>query len=266
MPDGVVELRATYPMSRYFAAFDAAIAAAGYNAFHELIALGVPSLFVPMARQTDDQAARARWAARAGVGLAIAAADDPALERELDRLLDPEVRAAMAAAIAALGPSDGAVEAASWLSALARGEAGAAASAASVDSGAGKRGSPRAFRRRWGTFLASVPQTAYRLTRQQLTEPRPRTVIEAFDLGAGTIEAVARALEATPDAPERVLVITDSLEFAALRALGVGFEHVPPAGSRQAELAGGEYEAFRDRRVALALAERPRPRRRLSAR
>ena len=47
-------------MSRYFAAFDAAVAAAGYNAYHELIALGVPSLFVPMARDTDDQPARAR--------------------------------------------------------------------------------------------------------------------------------------------------------------------------------------------------------------
>ena len=56
----------TYPMSRYFAAFDAAVAAAGYNAFHELIALGVPSLFVPMPRDTDDQPARARCAERAG--------------------------------------------------------------------------------------------------------------------------------------------------------------------------------------------------------
>ena len=55
LPEGVVGLRATYPMSRYFNAFDAAIAAAGYNAYHELIALGVPSLFVPMHRETDDQ-------------------------------------------------------------------------------------------------------------------------------------------------------------------------------------------------------------------
>ena len=71
---------ATYPMSRYFAAFDAAVAAAGYNAFHELIALGVPSLFVPMARETDDQPARARWAAGAGLGLAVEGPADAALE------------------------------------------------------------------------------------------------------------------------------------------------------------------------------------------
>ena len=64
VPEGVVELRATYPMSRYFAAFDGAVAAAGYNAFHELIALGVPALFVPMPRDTDDQPARARCAER----------------------------------------------------------------------------------------------------------------------------------------------------------------------------------------------------------
>ena len=62
VPEGVVALRATYPMSRYFAAFDGAVAAAGYNAYHELIALGVPSLFVPMPRDTDDQPARARYA------------------------------------------------------------------------------------------------------------------------------------------------------------------------------------------------------------
>jgi len=49
-PPGVVHLRATYPMSRYYAAFDLAVAAAGYNAYHELLRLGVPTLFVPIAR------------------------------------------------------------------------------------------------------------------------------------------------------------------------------------------------------------------------
>ncbi len=61
----------------------AAIAAAGYDADHELIRFGVPSLFVPMARQTDDQAARARFAAEQGVGLATEPGD-AGLEAELD--------------------------------------------------------------------------------------------------------------------------------------------------------------------------------------
>ena len=79
IPGGVVRLDSTFPMSRYFRAFDMAVAAAGYNAFHELIAFAVPTLFVPMPRNTDDQAARARWAAEAGVGLAVEGAADPAL-------------------------------------------------------------------------------------------------------------------------------------------------------------------------------------------
>ena len=99
---GVVELEATYPMSRYFNAFDAAIAAAGYNAFHELIALGVPALYVPMARETDDQAARARWAESAGLGLGTDGPADLRLEAQLDRLLDAGERDAIAERLAEL--------------------------------------------------------------------------------------------------------------------------------------------------------------------
>ena len=119
VPEGVVELRATYPMSRYFAAFDAAVAAAGYNAYHELIALGVPSLFVPMARDTDDQPARARHAERAGIGLGAEGPADPELEARLERLLDPGERAALAARLAELPEPGGAAEAADWLAGLA---------------------------------------------------------------------------------------------------------------------------------------------------
>ena len=43
----------------------------GYNAFHELVRFGVPALFVPMRRETDDQGARARYAASVGVALAV---------------------------------------------------------------------------------------------------------------------------------------------------------------------------------------------------
>jgi len=39
---------------------------------------------------------------------------------------------------------------------------------------------------------------------------------------------------------------------------------VPGPGEAQAQLAGGDYHAFLRRRVALVLAERPRPRRALT--
>jgi predicted glycosyltransferase len=53
-----------FPISRYFRALDFAVAAAGYNSFHELVGFGVPTAFVPNpSMPLDDQPARARWAA-----------------------------------------------------------------------------------------------------------------------------------------------------------------------------------------------------------
>jgi len=270
----VVELRATYPMSRYFAAFDAAVAAAGYNAFHELVALGVPSLFVPMRRDTDDQAARAHWAERAGVGLGSEGPADPALEAQLERLLDRGERFALAARLADLPRPRGAAEAAAWLTNLATATpAGPAGPAERQISDAGRpksarHGEGREFRRRWGQFFASVPQTAYRLGRQQLTKPRARTLILAVGIGEDrVVEAVRAALAESGEAPPRALVVTDALAaLGELRALGVGIEHVPARGERQAELAGGSYEDFVEARLALIRAERPRPRQTITAR
>lgn len=276
LPEGVVGLRATYPMSRYFAAFDAAVSAAGYNAFHELLALGVPSLFVPIARQTDDQAARARWAAGAGLGLAVAGPGDGGLEAALERLLDRGERDPIAARLAALPEPTGAADAAAWLTSLAtrstepgpaaQGKASAQGTEASARrererAGAARRPGRRDFRRRWGQFLASAPRTAVRLGRQQLTEPRARILIVALGLGADEAPAaVERALAGAGERPARTLVVTDSLgALAAIRALGVGVEHLPGPGSRQAGLAGVPYEQFARRRLELIRAERPRP-------
>jgi hypothetical protein len=258
VPEGVVRLKSTYPMSRYFAAFDGAVAAAGYNAFHELIALGVPSLFMPMARDTDDQAARARWAAASGAALAVEGPADPGLEDELDRLLEPDRRGAIAARLAELRPANGAGAAARWLGELAAG----ATAATAADSGAGKHGSARSFRRRWGSFLASAPRTALRLGRQQVTKPRARALVFAVGIGDDqVVAAVESALAEAGEDPRRTLVITDALgALGAIQALGVGLEHVPGPGSRQAELAGVPYEDFLRRRLELILAERPEPR------
>ncbi|HEY8000434.1 MAG TPA: glycosyltransferase, partial [Solirubrobacterales bacterium] len=190
VPEGVIALQSTYPMSRYFAAFDGAVAAAGYNAYHELIELGVPSLFVPMPRDTDDQPARARYAEAAGLGLGLTGPEDPELEAKLDRLLEPGEREAVAGRLAVRERAEGAAEAATWLVELAGSSRIPRESRQSSP-----RGGFRDFRRRWGSFIASAPRTAVRLTKQQLTKPRARALVLAIGIDeADVVSAVEQAL------------------------------------------------------------------------
>ncbi len=50
-------------------AFDAAVSAAGYNSFHELLFAGVPTVFIPQEKWADDQFKRAHRAAQAGAAV-----------------------------------------------------------------------------------------------------------------------------------------------------------------------------------------------------
>ena len=265
VPDGVVHLHATFPMSRYYAAFDGAVSAAGYNAFHELIRFGVPGVFVPMERETDDQEARAAHAQAAGVGLGTSGPGDPSLEHRLEALLDSEHRRAIRERLGELRPDNGAAEAARWLEGLvAEARAASGRRAASGPPAAAKRSRrPVGQRlRRAPGWLASVPRTLVRLLGQSISMPRPRTLVLALGVRGRELERrVAVALAETPDPPERVLVVTDSLEVGALRRVGVGVEHVPAEGERQPELAGGDYGSFLRRRLGTILAQRPRLRR-----
>jgi hypothetical protein len=271
VPEGVVRLEARYPISRYLAGFDLAVAASGYNAYHELLHLGVPSLFVPMPRQTDDQAARARYAHERGLGRACAGPDDPELESRLDELLDPAERARISERLERLGERNGAAQAAGWLADLAGAPAPAtgrarppgAADEARPEPGRRSRPLPARLRlgaRRAWIFVASVPRTAARLARQIVRRPRVRTVVIALGLEGPELDReLHAALERIGVPPEQVLVITDRLDFATLLAAGVGFEHLPAATSRQADLAGAPTEAFLRQRIALIAAHRPRP-------
>ena len=91
-----------YPISRYFAAFDLAVSAVGYNSFHELVLAGVPTVFVPNENpQQDDQLARAAFAESVGLGLCVRRSAVYRLGPAIDRLLDPEVRASIRARCAA---------------------------------------------------------------------------------------------------------------------------------------------------------------------
>ncbi|HWM88069.1 MAG TPA: glycosyltransferase [Kofleriaceae bacterium] len=123
----VLELRGVYPLARYLRAFDAAVSAAGYNAVHELIPAGLPTLLVPNpSTRTDDQVARAHQLARAGLALSADPTDEGALARGVARLLDGDTLAGLAAACAGLPAelrSGGAAATAELLLELARGAA-----------------------------------------------------------------------------------------------------------------------------------------------
>ena len=251
VPEGVVRLEATFPMSRYFAAFDLAVAAAGYNAFHELIAFAVPTLFVPMPRNTDDQAARASWAAERGVARAVSGSSDAGLEGELEALLDADTRAEIRTACEAAYSRNGAERAATLLARLARGER--------LQPSVRSRGRLR----RWLRYSShpigpSLPLALALTLRDHVYYPersRPKAIVYMLgqpqrDLG----DELERAVDSFELPRERVMVVTDSLDLATLRELGVAFQRLPSAGEVGLSFDDPAYRALLDRRFDLALA------------
>lgn len=109
---------AYYPMAELYAAFDAALSAAGYNSVMELLHHGVPSAFVPFTRQVDDQLARAQWVEAAGAGLALTALTPDAIRAAVTQLLEPAQAEAMREAGGKLVSASGAERAAQALCAL----------------------------------------------------------------------------------------------------------------------------------------------------
>jgi hypothetical protein len=60
-----------FPLANVLNAFDAAICAAGYNSVHEELAANIPTVFIPNLRGTDNQVARAAWAADHQMALTV---------------------------------------------------------------------------------------------------------------------------------------------------------------------------------------------------
>ena len=86
-------LRGVYPLARYLQAFDAAISSAGYNAVHELIPAGVPSLLVAnTSTRTDDQEARARSVQSQGLSLAVLDSDPDGVAAACRKLMTVKVQ------------------------------------------------------------------------------------------------------------------------------------------------------------------------------
>ncbi|MBM2617585.1 glycosyl transferase [Actinoplanes sp. LDG1-06] len=106
-------------VSRYLRAFDLVVSAAGYDAYHEQLRFGIPTVLVPDPGDAlDDQAARARHAEAAGVAITVGDPDTD-LEKALAAAARPEKRAALRRRCEELTFSNGASAAATWLGGLA---------------------------------------------------------------------------------------------------------------------------------------------------
>ncbi|MGO0575844.1 UDP-N-acetylglucosamine--LPS N-acetylglucosamine transferase [Ornithinimicrobium panacihumi] len=95
--DGIHLVR-HFPLSEHSRAFDVAVAAAGYNSFHENLRFGLPTLFVPNGQTSlDDQVARASHAAQAGWALTTPTMTSGRAEALVDELLAHGAEMAQAA-------------------------------------------------------------------------------------------------------------------------------------------------------------------------
>lgn len=111
-----VDTLQVYPLARYTRAFDFAVSATGYNAFHEWMVGGLPTIWVPnTATKTDDQLARARWAADAEMGFCVTEEQTEELEIALNAMTDHDTRTAMRDRLSDLNRTNGAVEAANLI-------------------------------------------------------------------------------------------------------------------------------------------------------
>jgi UDP:flavonoid glycosyltransferase YjiC (YdhE family) len=116
VPASVVKVAATYPIARFYRAFDFVISAAGYNSYHELVGSQIPAAFFPVRKPTDNQPARARYAAEAGVAVETGLEPSNALQTLLS---EPE-RQRMSARGRELAFGNGAAAAAEAIAELAR--------------------------------------------------------------------------------------------------------------------------------------------------
>ncbi len=100
--DRITHLEGVYPLVPFLRAFDFAISSAGYNAVHELVPAGVPSLFVAnTSTRTDDQVARSRRLSTLGLGLQALDHQPSEVITAIQQLLAKDARAEIAEAAAA---------------------------------------------------------------------------------------------------------------------------------------------------------------------
>lgn len=115
-----VTLLRGFPIAQFARAFDFCISAAGYNAFHEAIAFGLPTIFVANRHPTmDDQHGRARFAQDNAAAFELSETDLSDLPDLVRILMQDKARAFLAENCARIARPNGAAAAASALATLA---------------------------------------------------------------------------------------------------------------------------------------------------
>jgi UDP:flavonoid glycosyltransferase YjiC (YdhE family) len=105
---GVKVLR-DFPNAKFLPAFDFVVSASGYNTFHEMMAGGIPTVFVPSENQeTDDQLGRALFAQEEGLGLCVRVSEIEGFEEAVVALADPATRMRIAESCRRRWPENGA--------------------------------------------------------------------------------------------------------------------------------------------------------------
>jgi hypothetical protein len=225
--DRVTEIRDVYPQAGFLRAFDLAVSSAGYNAVHELIPAGVPSLFVAnTSTRTDDQESRAKRLEELGLGLGAVDTDPAEIEAAVTRLLDRGLRQEMAAAASATRP-------------MIRG----AAETATLTGDLGRSFTRR--RRSPGVVVSQQVQIAKDSAKDALGEDRTNALKRLLGREPSPVGNRARVRVVQTPQPSTgldpvPLAVTETLHREDLD-LGTPIEHVLP----------GSSEGYRERRMEI---------------
>jgi UDP-N-acetylglucosamine:LPS N-acetylglucosamine transferase len=120
VPAGLeIKVERYFPLANVLAAFDAAIAATGYNSVHELLPAQIPTVLISNIRGTDDQDSRAKWCHDLGFALRAEHSNLSEITATVRKLQDLNIRAALSNKCAALKDTSGGREIAELLITLA---------------------------------------------------------------------------------------------------------------------------------------------------
>ena len=104
-----------FPLADVLPAFDAALAATGYNSVHELLPARIPTVLISNIRGTDDQDARARWCHDHGYALRAEHSDLADITAKVKQLQSAQKRQSLSQKCAELSDTSGGAEVAQLL-------------------------------------------------------------------------------------------------------------------------------------------------------